>query len=204
MKSWLIVLAVLLVGLLSTTGLAFTGLPYFPLKVAFQQNGYAPPSISAEAVGSSTPDQLEDASLEATITNGDFVIQRFPEGVNTTLGDGIDEQTTWNFDFSGDPDFATFPAADSLTSARLTLTLIPKSPLIVFDIVKIEGLSGINPAQFQDLPIDTPSTIQLELLDLYTSEQVLEILNQGNQGQIPMFYSDDAIVPSARLDLTAE
>jgi hypothetical protein len=204
MKSWLIALAVLSVGLLSTTGLAFTSLPYFPLKVAFQQNGYAPPSISAEAMGSPTPGRLRDASLEDTITNGDFVIRRSAEGGNATLGDGVDEQTTWTFDFSEDPDFAAFPTADSLTSARLTLTLTPKSPHATLDIIKIEGLSGINPAQFQDIPIDTASTIQLELLDFYTSERILEILNQGGQGQIPMYYSDDAIVSLARLDLTSE
>ncbi len=202
MKSWLIALAVLSLGLLSTVGLAFTNLPYLPLSVAFQ-NAYAPPHISAEAIGSPTPDQLQDASLEDTITNGDFVIGR-AEGENTTLGDGIDEQTTWTFDFSEDPDFAVFPTADSLASARLTLTLTPTSPLITFGTVKIEGLSGIKPARFQNLPINTPSTIQLELLDFYTSERILEILNQGSPGQIPMFYSGGATVSLARLDLTSE
>jgi len=165
MKSWLIALAVLSVGLLSTAGLAFTGLPYFPLNVAFQQNAYAPPTISAEAVGSPTP---------------------------------------WTFDFSEDPDFAVFSNADSLASARLTLSLTPTSPLTTFGTVKIEGLSGISPAQFQNLPINTTSTIQLELLDFYTSERILEILNQKSQGQIPMFYSGGATVSLARLDLTAE
>ena len=202
MKSWLIALAVLSVGLLSTAGLAFTDLPYLPLSVAFQ-NAYAPSNTSAEAIGSPTPDQLQDASLEDTITNGDFVIRR-AEGENTTLGDGIDEQTTWTFDFSEDPDFAVFPTADSLASARLTLTLTPTSPLITFGTVKVEGLSGIKPAQFQNLPINTPSTIQLELLDSYASERILEILNQESQGQIPMFYSGGATVSLARLDLTSE
>jgi hypothetical protein len=208
MKSWLIVLVVLSMGLLSTAGLALTDLPYLPLNVAFQKNTYAPSNTSAEAIGSPTPDRLRDASLEDTITNGDFVIRRSAEGENTTLGDGIDEQTTWTFDFSEDPDFAIFPTADSLVSARLTLTLTPTStpmsPLITFDTVKIEGLSGISPAQFQNLPIDTASTIQLELLDFYTSERILEILNQDSQGQIPMFYSGGATVSLARLDLTAE
>jgi hypothetical protein len=202
MKSWLIALAVLSLGLLSTVGLAFTNLPYLPLSVAFQ-NGYAPPNMSAEAIGSPTPDQLQDASLEDTITNGDFVIRR-AEGENTTLGDGIDEQTTWTFDFSEDPDFAVFPTADSLTSARLTLTLTPTSRLITFGTVKIEGLTGIQPVQLQNLPSNTPSTIQLELLDFYTSERILEILNQESPGQIPMFYSGGATVSLARLDLTAE
>ena len=202
MKSWLIALAVLSLGLLSTVGLAFTDLPYLPLSVAFQ-NAYAPSNTSAEAIGNPTPDRLQDASLEDTITNGDFVIRR-AEGENTTLGDGIDEQTTWTFDFSEDPDFAVFPTADSLASARLTLTLTPTSPLITFGTVKIEGLSGVSPAQFQNLPINTTSTIQLELLDFYTSERILEILNQESQGQIPMFYSGGATVSLARLDLTAE
>ena len=202
MKSWLIALAVLSLGLLSTVGLAFTDLPYLPLSVAFQ-NAYAPSNTSAEAIGSPTPDQLQDVSLEDIITNGDFVIRR-AEGENTTLGDGIDEQTTWTFDFSEDPDFAVFPTADSLASARLTLTLTPTSPLITFGTVKIEGLSGVSPAQFRNLPINTTSTIQLELLDFYTSERILEILNQESQGQIPMFYSGGATVSLARLDLTAE
>jgi hypothetical protein len=202
MKSWLIALAVLSLGLLSTVGLAFTNLPYLPLSVAFQ-NAYAPSNTSAEAIGSPTPGQLQDASLEDTITNGDFVIRR-AEGENTTLGDGIDEQTTWTFDFSEDPDFAVFPTADSLTSARLTLTLTPTSRLITFGTVKIEGLTGIQPVQLQNLPSNTPSTIQLELLDFYTSERILEILNQESQGQIPMFYSGGATVSLARLDLTAE
>jgi hypothetical protein len=202
MKSWLIALALLSLGLLSTVGLAFTDLPYLPLSVAFQ-NAYAPSNTSAEAIGSPTPDQLQDASLEDTITNGDFVIGR-AEGENTTLGDGIDEQTTWTFDFSQDPDFAVFPTADSLASARLTLTLTPTSPLITFGTVKIEGMSAIKPAQFQNLPINTTSTIQLELLDFYTSERILEILSRDSQGQIPMFYSGGATVSLARLDLTSE
>jgi hypothetical protein len=204
MKSWLIVLAVLSLGLLSTVGLAFTHLPYLPLNVAFQQNTYGPPQISAEAIGSPTPDRLRDASLEDTITNGDFVIRQSAEGDNTTLADSIDEQTTWTFDFSEDPDSAVFSTADSLASARLTLTLTPTSPLTTFDTIKIEGLSGVSPAQFQNLPVDTATTIQLELLDFYTSERILEILNQGSQGQIPMFHSGGAIVSLARLDLTSE
>jgi hypothetical protein len=203
MKSWLIALTTLSLGLLSAAVLAFNHLPYLPLNVAFQQNGYAPPNMSAEAIGGPTPDRLH-ASLEDTMTNGDFVIRQSAEGENTTLGDGIDEQTTWTFDFSEDPDFAVFPTADSLASARLTLTLTPTSPLTTFDTIKIEGLSGISPAQSQNLPINTASTIQLELLDFYTSERILEILNQDSQGQIPMFYSGGATVSLARLDLTAE
>jgi hypothetical protein len=189
-------------GLLSLTVLAFTGLPYFPLKIAFQQNGYAPPTITAEATGSAEPDIIENASLEDTVTNGDFTIARTTEGVNADLGDGIDEQTTWTFDFSEDPNFDNFPSAP-LAFARLELTLTPKSSLVAFDIVRIEGLSDItNPPQFQNLPVDQETTVQLELLDFYSSDDILEILSEN--GELEMFYADDAIVSFARLSLTSE
>lgn len=203
MRSWLIVLTVVAMGLLSLTVLAFTGLPYFPLKVAFQQNGYVPPTISAEVNGSPEPNLIQNASLEQTVNNGDFVIARTAEGTNTTLGDGIDESTTWNLDFSQDPNFENFPSAP-LAFARLELTLVPKNSLVALDIVRIEGLSDImSPPQFQNLPVDTPTTVELELLDFYTSDEILEILSSEN-GQIPMFYADDSIVTSARLQLTSE
>jgi hypothetical protein len=202
MRSWLIVLTVVSMGLLSLTVLAFTGLPYFPLKIAFQQNGYAPPTITAEATGSAEPDIIENASLEDTVTNGDFTIARTTEGVNADLGDGIDEQTTWTFDFSEDPNFDNFPSAP-LAFARLELTLTPKSSLVAFDIVRIEGLSDItNPPQFQNLPVDQETTVQLELLDFYSSDDILEILSEN--GELEMFYADDAIVSFARLSLTSE
>lgn len=203
MRSWLIILTVVSMGLLSLTVLAFTGLPYFPLNVAFQQNGYAPPTISAEVTGSPEPQVIENASPEDTVTNGDFEIARTSEGVNNTLGDGIDETTTWTFDFSQDPNFDNFPSAP-LASARLELTLIPQSTLVAFDIVRIEGLSDItSPPQFQNLPTGTPTTVELDLLDFYTSDEILQVLSSGN-GQMPMFYADDSIVTSARLSLTSE
>jgi len=189
-------------GLLSLSVLAFTGLPYFPLEVAFQQNGYAPSTIFAEANGSESPQVIPNASLEQTITNGDFTIQRTAEGINTSLGDGIDETTTWTFDFSGDPNFDNFPSAP-LAFARLDLTLTPQSPLIIFDVVRIEGLPDItSPPQFEDLPVDTPTTVQIDLLDYYSSDDILGVLSET--GQIPMFYADDSIISSARLSLTPD
>jgi hypothetical protein len=202
MRSWLILLTVFSMGLLSLTVLAYSGLPYFPLKVAFQQNGYAPPTITAEATGDNEPEQIVNAGLDAEIINGDFVITRTSAGANTTLGDGIDEETAWEFDFSQDPNFNNFPSAP-LAFARLELTLIPKSSLVAFDIVRIEGLPEItNPPAFQGLPVDTPTTVEIELLDFYSSDDILQVLSEG--GQIPMVYADDSIVPFARLTLTPE
>jgi hypothetical protein len=149
------------------------------------------------------PNLIANASLEQTVNNEDFVIARTAEGVNNTLGDGIYESTTWNFDFSQDPNFENFPSAP-LAFARLELTLVPKNSLVALDIVRIEGLPDImSPPQFQNLPVDTPTTVELELLDFYTSDEILEILSSEN-GQIPMFYADDSIVTSARLQLTSE
>jgi hypothetical protein len=195
-------MTVVSMGLLSLTVLAFTGLPYFPLKVAFQQNGYAPATISAEATGSETPELTENADLDDTVTNGDFTITRIPAGINNTLGDGIDEATTWDFDFNDDPNFDNFPST-SLAFARLELTLIPQSTLVVFDVIRIEGLDDISsPPQFQNLPVDEPTTVQIDLLDFYTSDEILEILSEN--GQIPMYYADDSIVSFSRLSLTPD
>lgn len=202
MRSWLIILTIVSMGLLSLSVLAFTGLPYFPLKVAFQQNGYAPATVTAEATGSETPQLTENAALEDTVTNGDFTITRVPEGIDTTLGNGLDEATTWTFDFSGDPNFDNFPSAP-LAFARLELTLIPQSTLVSFDLVSIEGLNDISsPPQFQSLPVGEPTNVQIDLLDFYTSDEIIQILSAG--GEIPMYYADDSTVSFARLSLTSD
>jgi hypothetical protein len=202
MRSWLIVLTVVSMGLLSLSVLAFTGLPYFPLEVAFQQNGYAPSTIFAEVTGSENPEVIPNASLGQTVNNGGFVIARTSEGINTTLGDGIDETTTWTFDFSGDPNFDNFPSAP-LAFARLDLTMTPKSTLVIFDVLRIEGLTDItSPPEFENLPVDTPTTVQIDLLEYYSSDDILQILSEN--GQIPMFYADDSIISSARLILTPD
>jgi hypothetical protein len=190
-------------SLLSLSVLAFTGLPYFPLEVAFQQNGYAPSTIFAEVTGSESPGVIENASLEQTVTNGGFTIQRTAEGINTTLGDGIDETTSWTFDFTGDPNFDNFPST-SLAFARLDLTLVPKSTLIIFDVVRIADLPDItSPPEFENLPVDASTTVQIDLLDYYSSDDILQVLSQEG-GQIPMFYADDSIISSARLILTPD
>src|SRR5918992_1234784 len=140
MKVRLVILTVISMGVLSLSVLAFTGLPYFPLDSAFQQNGYAPRSLSDEATGSTTPPQIPKATLEDTVTNGDFSIKHTLAGNNTTLGDGVDESTIWAFDYSSDPNVGTFDTTTPLTSARLTLTLTPKSSLVVLNIVRTQGL----------------------------------------------------------------
>jgi hypothetical protein len=204
MKSWLILMSVLSAIVLSGVSLAFTGVPYAPLpQAAFQVNPYSPPNVSANVQGSPTPDQIPNATLDDTVVNGGFLIKR-TGGNNATLGDGVDEQTTWAFDFTSDLAWETFPTSKPLESARLTITLTPKSPAVFQDIIRVQGLADINAPQIQGLSSNTTSTVELELLDFYSSAEVLGILTSADEGHLPMFFADDAIVSSAELTLVSD
>jgi hypothetical protein len=89
-----------------------------------------------------------------------------------------------------------------LSSARLTLTLRngPFAPGPPTDLVRIVELPGI-----QLIPLFIPEahavgTIQFELLDVYTSEEILSALDDG---LVDMAYADDAIVAYAALNLVS-
>lgn len=104
-----------------------------------------------------------------------------------------------------------FSPSQSLTSALLTLTLTPKDEGITTDAVWMETLEviGGNPIapEIQTLPVDVTSTITIELLDRlpsYTSAAILGILFGSLGGRISMRYNDDAIISSAKLELTQE
>ena len=56
-------------------------------------------TITAEASGSVTLTPIPGAAIGDSTTNGAFTITR--SGANTTLGNGIDEVTTWTLDFTG-------------------------------------------------------------------------------------------------------
>src|SRR5215208_1491347 len=158
-------------------------------------------AISATASGSISP---QTASFPATVTNGDFLISPNPNCTPQTCpltGDGFDDITTWTFDFTKDPGFASFSTSKPLASTLLTLTLTPKHSLVATDTVRIEPLVDIVAPVIQSLPVDQTSTIQLELLDFYSSADILGVLS-ANGGLIPMSYQDDAIIASARLDLS--
>ena len=182
--------------------LAFMGLPYRPLGVEFLQNNpYAPLSISAGATGRPAPSQMQNLTLNDTVLNGDF---RIPpgSGVSPARGAGINEVTAWDLDFTRDSQFDRFPTTTPLGSARLDLTLTPKSLVFRNDIVRISGLSMINPAIYSELPQDTPSSVQLELLEFYSSEDILRALT-ANHGIITMSAGSNAIVSSAELVLAS-
>jgi len=121
--------------------------------------------------------------------------------IATLVGNGIDEYTTWVFDFTSDTDYGAFSATDTLTSAWLTLTLTPKTGLITTDSMRINGLPVITDI-IQSLAVGVTTTIEFELLTYYTSDQIMGEFASSVLGEIGMFYQDDAILSFASLDLT--
>ena len=150
--------------------------------------------FTAEAIGSSTPATILNASIGQTLQNGDFTIER--NGDNTTLGNGIDEDTNWSFDFS---DLAT--SINDLSQAELILDLTPNNALITTDIFGIIGLDTIIIDLIRNLPVRTKQSVSLNLLEFYDSGEIVNVFN-ANSGEIPVFYGDDAIVSRAELSLS--
>ena len=94
------------------------------------------------------------------------------------------------------------PAALHILSALLTITLTPQNGLISTDVVRIDGLPNIVTPVIQSLPVGAASTIDLKLLDFYSSAEIMGVLTSGSAGLVPMLYADDAILTRAELELT--
>jgi hypothetical protein len=155
--------------------------------------------ITATASGSLVP---PTGTYPDPVTNGDFTITGNPGAV--AIGEGVDEETRWVFDFTADPAYAFFSSALGLTSAVLQLTLTPRDTLITTDLVRIDapGFSAIT-GPIQVLPVNVTSTIQIDLLaqPSYEASAIAAALTSGS-GKIPMVYGDDSIVSAAKLELT--
>ncbi|MBD2314776.1 PEP-CTERM sorting domain-containing protein [Desertifilum sp. FACHB-1129] len=156
-------------------------------------------SIISEVFGSPTPRNINGQSLQ----NGDFLITPIQPHV-TWLGDGIDEVTSWSFDFTDHPNYGTFTPSTKLASALLTLTLTPKSGLLITDTMGITGLKSINVPNIPGLPaLHQKGTITLNLFDYgFTSQEIMGVLT-ANNGIIPWGYQDDSILSYAKLELEA-
>lgn len=170
-------------------------------------------AIAAAAGGSIEPPLKQSAAEGTTVKNNDFTIER--TRTNNTLGDGIDEATSWTFDFTTDPDFKRFQDTlkkEKLKSGVLTLSLIPKASLISTDTLKVGnlpsiGAKGKSPFGFppiQALPRDIVSIVEIELLSFYTPDQIQNILTKSPKGKVPVRFSDDAIVVFAHLRLAVD
>jgi hypothetical protein len=159
-------------------------------------------TITATATGS---ESLRPVPKDQTLQNGDFLIAANLGGFVT--GDGIDEKNTWTFDFTPDPDY---PVPGPLLSAKLTLTLRPGNAGITTDFVAITDptftfiIPGgpVNTPIIQALPVGVTSTVVIQLLNHYSSADILAALSSNN-GKIPMLYHDDAILSFAKLELVS-
>ena len=155
------------------------------------------PVVKATAIaqGELIPEVLDTIG---EVTNGDFTIAG-----NPNVGDGFDEDTFWAFDFNSS--FDNLPNASVLT-AELTLHLTPRrEPGIATDVVRMEGLDDVVTPAIQGLsilPLGELVVVQIDLLEHYSSDEILQALVDGELGKIPMTYTDDAIVSFAQLDLS--
>ncbi len=154
-------------------------------------------SITATASGSLTP---PTAPAGSEIVNGDFQITDTGGG-SPISGDGWNEITDWSFDFTSDPDLASFLADSVLQSAALTLTLFVGGPEPSTDIFELGALGIVSHAAFTSLAEGTTATVDIELLAFYSSTSIVSSLLSGG-GVTAASYSDDAIVSFASLELT--
>jgi hypothetical protein len=164
--------------------------------------GAAAQTITATASGSQTPGQVPG---NQDLQNGDFLIGKNLQA--PTTGDGIDETTQWTFDFSGDPNY---PIAGPLVSAKLTLTVRPGNGGVITDLVGIMdptftnfiGPGPFNTPIIQNLPVGVTSTVVIELLNHYSSADILIPL-AANGGKLPMMHHDDVLMSFAKLELVS-
>jgi len=155
--------------------------------------------IRATAKGSMEP----LVETDPVVTNGNFTITDVGGITNTGTGDGIDEITTWTFDFTGDPQFDAFNPLVPFISAPLTVELTRKGDLFFTDTIGIDvkGLSAITDF-FPRFVIQKNATkrYHLNLLDFYTPTDLMTVFTDHG-GRIPMLYADDSVVSSAKLEL---
>ncbi len=139
--------------------------------------------------------------LEDWAQNGDFEI-RFPkdrrESASDSLGDGIDEVMFWSFDLT-----ALLPhmplASNTLTSAQLRLTLNRIKTPGSHDTVSVSSL--VIEIATDALPEGSEVALELQLLNYFGAQQIIDVLNHAPNGQLNMMYEDDALLVSADLVL---
>ena len=129
--------------------------------------------------------------------------------------DGKTERTKWQFDLTKDDRYKDFLACventESLSSATLTLTLWPggcrKDPTnldcgndLHTDNITLGTLDKVSFREFRSVRGQIVGTITINLLERYTTEQILSQILLYD-GKLPMSYADDASVQYARIDL---
>jgi len=136
------------------------------------------------------------------LVNGDFTIIDHDETSTSLLGDGINDRTNWMFDFRTDSYYLEFLSVEKLSSACLILELTPMDWLIINDAIEINGLAPYFAPEIAELDVGVTSIIQIELLDFYSSSDLINVFND-NFGMVTAQYADDSIVSFASLNLAS-
>lgn len=153
-------------------------------------------TLTSTAIGSTDITSVTDPAT-TLLRNGDFLIQRMNPGKGN-LGDGKNEKTWWDFDFSSTLTSIT----DTLSSAFLSLTLTPEFGANN-DGVRIRGDQyGFDfiTEPFANLTSGQTQTLEINLFDYYSPAQILSYFNDKG-GRFKMESSDDALVSRAELTL---
>ena len=181
------------------------------LFIFLSSNSFAK-TIKASASGSTevtpecyAPPPLENPPPPPTLQNGAFTIIHTDKYQDSwrCVGDSLNEYTEWTFDFTSK--FSDDLLLQSLQSAILTLNIIFVVG-IDSDSVYPEALEAKSIKEIRrDLPVPPwpdrySATVKFDMLDYWTPEEILEVLDDGD-GEIEMIYKDDALVYRARLAL---
>lgn len=152
--------------------------------------------LRSTAVGSNNIAPISDPDREF-LKNGDFLLQRIASDTGD-LGDGRNDKTWWDFDFSQTLTSIT----DTLSSAFLSLTLTPELGSHN-DGVRIRGNDyGFDfiTEPFANLTSGQEQTVEINLFDYYSPTQIISYFNDKG-GRFKMEYFDDALVSRAELTL---
>ncbi len=162
-------------------------------------------SITATTIAQ-PPDKMPGSNQK--VVNGDFTITHsiFDSGHVQPLGDGNNEFTTWQFDFSKNANFTSFNLAAPLTQAVFTLTLTKLG-----DITNNDGIGPYNfpstsspwPVEINNQSYGVTDTVTFDLLKYFTSNELLGAISLSGPdfGEMPFFYADDAIISFSQLTL---
>lgn len=163
--------------------------------------------------------QALPATVPATqdLVNGAFTILANPSaGAGHVTGDGVDETTTWAFDFSSHPNYAAFMATGGVAEARLTLQLntafFVNGEAPWTDIVRPALMSGAGVFPGWVIAPFLSGAPGTYVAGQTTASLVAQVGMSGadlfnwlstNNGLFPMLYGDDAIVTGATLHLVS-
>ena len=141
----------------------------------------------------------------ASATPDTTVIPGVPETQTFTFYDPAKgAHATWIFDFAAHPNYAALLNSAELISAMLTFTLTSQRLDLNAAALKIEGLAdGLAAASQRHLSVQTVTTVEVNLFDMYSPQELLQILTTTN-GKLPVRYGEELSIVTAQLQLTTK